>query len=39
VPRMSPAERAEAIAVYATDIGELATLTGRDLSRWLDASG
>lgn len=37
--RMAPAERAEAIAVYATDLGELATLTGRDLSRWLDASG
>jgi hypothetical protein len=37
--RMTSAERAKAVAVYASDLGELAALTGRDLSRWLDASG
>lgn len=39
MPRMTPAERAQAIAVYATDLGDLAAQTGRELSRWLDASG
>jgi hypothetical protein len=38
-PRMTTDERAEAIAVYASDLAELGSLTGRDLSRWLDASG
>jgi hypothetical protein len=37
--QMTRAERAKAISLYARDIADLSTLTGRDLCRWTEASG
>ena len=37
-PRMAPGTRQRLTAMYEADIRQLATLLGRDLSTWLDAS-